>query len=322
MLLVMGLCRITCAQELKRIRLGYPSLSMQHGHIWVAKEEGLFKKHGLDVEPVFLRGGQMATQALVGGDPPLASIGSVIQPSLQGHNLVLFAAVENKYDMLLYARPEITRLDQLKGKRFGITGFGAASYYGALVLLKHANLEPVRDVALVPAGVDAERIAGITSGRIDVSFFSIPAIPHAKKAGLVQLFDMADLDVEVQGNGFATSRSFIKSRRDLVKSALKGYVEGIHFIYHNKEATKKHIAKYLRAPSPEILEDSYAGYIRSTPRRPFPTLKGIQFMLDMLTAQMPQAKSAKPEQFVDLSFLQELEKEGFFAEMGKRYPAN
>ncbi|HWH75917.1 MAG TPA: hypothetical protein VNT76_01050, partial [Candidatus Binatus sp.] len=62
------------AQELKKVRFGYPSLGFRQGHIWVAKDEGIFKKYGLDVEPIFLRGGQLAIQALASGDPPLMSI--------------------------------------------------------------------------------------------------------------------------------------------------------------------------------------------------------------------------------------------------------
>jgi hypothetical protein len=76
----------------------------------------------------------------------------------------------------------------------------------------------------------------------------------------------------------------------------------------------------MRTNDPEVLEESYEGYVKTIPKRPYPTLKGIQFMLDMVAPQIPAAKNAKPEQFVDLSFLQELEKEGFFNEMAKRYP--
>jgi hypothetical protein len=76
----------------------------------------------------------------------------------------------------------------------------------------------------------------------------------------------------------------------------------------------------MRTNDPAVLEDSYQGYIKMIPKKPYPTLKGIQFMLDMLAEKMPQAKNAKPEQFVDLSFLQELEKEGFLTDMAKRYP--
>src|SRR5512132_4068078 len=95
------------AQALKKIRIGYPSLSFRQSNVWVAREMGLFTKYGLDVEPIFLRGGQMATQALVAGDPPIVNIGTVVQASLQGYNLVLIAAVETKYDQIVFARKGI-----------------------------------------------------------------------------------------------------------------------------------------------------------------------------------------------------------------------
>jgi NitT/TauT family transport system substrate-binding protein len=147
------------AQTLKKIRIGYPSLSFRQSNVWVAKEMGLFNKYGLEVEPIFLRGGQVATQALVSGDPPIVNIGTVVQANLTGYNLVLVAAVENQYDQIVFARPGITNLEQLKGKNFGISGFGSATHYAALILLKHLKLEPIKDVALIPGGPDAERFA-------------------------------------------------------------------------------------------------------------------------------------------------------------------
>lgn len=312
--------KLSSAQELKKIRIGYPSLSFRQSNVWVAKEQGLFKKYGLEVEPIFLRGGQVATQALASGDPPIVNIGTVVQANLQGHSLVLIAAVETKYDQIVFARPWITRLEQLKGKNFGVSGFNSATHYAALVLLKHLNLEPHKDVALIPSGPDAERLAALTSGKIDATFFSSSAAPVVRKAGFTELLQIADLGVEVKGNGLATSRAFIKSNRDTVKAALKGFVEAIYFIYSNKREAQRVFAKYMRTDDPDALEDSYQGYIKMIPKKPYPTLKGIQFMLDMLAPQLPQAKAAKPEQFVDLSFLHELETEGFFAEMAKRYP--
>jgi hypothetical protein len=106
----------------------------------------------------------------------------------------------------------------------------------------------------------------------------------------------------------------------VVKSALKGFVEAIHFIYANKKEAQGVFAKYMRTNDPTVLEESYNGYIKSIPKKPYPTLKSVQFMLDVLAPTLPNAKNFKPEQFVDLSFLQELEKEGFFSEMAKRYP--
>jgi len=308
------------AQELKKVRFGYPSLGFRQGHIWVAKDEGLFKKYGLDVEPIFLRGGQMAIQALASGDPPLMSIGQVVQASLAGHDLVLIAGVEIYYDSTVFARPGITRLEQLKGKRIGISGFGAATHFAAIILAQHLKLDPDKDFQLVPGGPDAERLAAMSTGKIDAAIFNSSTVPVAKRMGLVELVKIPDLKVEVQGNGMATTRAYIKSNRDVVKSALKGYIEGINFIFSNKKETQRVFGKYMRTSDADVLESSYQAYVNTTPRKPYPTLKGLQFLLDRLAPTMPQAKAAKPEQFVDMSFLNELEKEGFFNEMAKRYP--
>jgi ABC-type nitrate/sulfonate/bicarbonate transport system substrate-binding protein len=185
--------------------------------------------------------------------------------------------------------------------------------------MKHLNFQP-KDLTLLPTGPDAERLAAMSAGKIDATFFTSSSAAPARKAGFVELLQIGDLGVEVQGNGLATSRTYAQTNHDVVKNALKGFVEAIYYIYANKKEAQRVFAKYMRTNDPEVLEDSYNGYIHSIPKKPYPTLKGIQFMLDMLAEKMPQAKSAKPEQFVDLSFLQELEKENFFNEMAKRYP--
>ena len=309
------------SQELKRISMGYPSLAFTQSHIWVAREQGLFKRYGLDVDPVFLRGGQVATQALAAGEPPIVNVGTVIQANLTGYNLVLIASMENKFYQIVFARPGITSLEQLKGKKLGISGFGSITHYAAQILLKHLNLEVNKDVTLVPGGPDAERLGAMSAGTVDASFFNLSTAPVARKMGFVDLLQIADLGVEVQGNGLATSRNYLKSSRDTVKNAMKGYLEGIHFIYANKAESQKVFAKYMRTNNPEVLESSYQNYVKTIPRKPTFTPKGIQFMLDMLAPQMPQAKTAKPEQFYDASLMNELDREGFFTDLAKRYPA-
>jgi len=184
---------------------------------------------------------------------------------------------------------------------------------------RHLGID-LKEFTLIPAGLDTERIASVMSGVIDATYLSSSAAPLGRRAGLVEHVSLGDLGVEVQGNGFATSRAYIANNRDVVRSALRGFVEAIYFVYGNKAATQKVFAKYMRTNDPAVLEDSYNGYIKSIPKKPYPTLKGIQFMLDVLAPTLPNAKNFKPEQFVDLSFLQEMEKDGFFNEMAKRYP--
>ncbi len=309
------------AQETKKIKIGYPAIASNQIHIWVAKDAGLFKHYGLDPELVFFRGGQLATQALVAGDPPIVNIGTVVQADLQGHDLVLIASSENAYAYSVVGKPStLSKLEQLKGKKLGVSGFGSASHNAALILLRRLNLEPNKDVAIVVAGGTAERLAAIEAGRIDATLLTPSELPRAKKQGMVEVYDMMDLGLEIQGNGFATTRSYIKAQRDIVKSALKGYVEAIHYIHSKPAESKKIIARYLRTSDAEVLDATVGWFNRRVPKKPYPTLKGIQFLLDEFSGQFPQAKTAKPEQFVDLSLLQELEKEGFFNEMAKRYP--
>jgi NitT/TauT family transport system substrate-binding protein len=308
------------AQSLKTIRIGYPSISSRQAQLWVAKEEGLFRKYGLDVELIFLRGGQVAIQALTGGDPPIVTIGNVIIANLQGHDIVLVGSVENSYDQSVFARPGVAnRVEQLKGKRFGISGFGSATHNAALILFKRYNLDPGKDVAFVSTGTGPERLAAMSAGRIDATFFNPSEVPQAVKAGFAEVIQMADIGFEVQGSGLATARSYIKTNRETVKSALKAYIEGIYFAFANKSATVKSLAKYMRTNDAEVLDYSYQHYLKRTPKKPYPTMTGIQNLVDMSASGIPQAKTAKPDQFVDLTLLQDLENEKFFDGMAKRY---
>jgi len=317
---VLALGTAAHAQELKKIKIGYPAVSYNQVHIWVAKDANLFKKHGLDTEVIFFRGGQMATQALVAGDPPIVNIGTVVQAGLQGHDVVLIASSESAYNYSVVGRPGIAKIEQLTGKRLGVSGFGSASHNAALILFKKFNLEPNKDVAVVVAGPTMERLAAVDAGRIDATILTPSEMPRARKQGLVEVYDMLDLGIEVQGNGFATSRSFIRSNREIAVSALKGYVEALFYIPRNREETRRITAKYMRTTDPEVLDATYEWFVKRVSKKPYPTLKGIQYLLDEVAAKLPNAKSAKPEQFVDLSLLQQLEREGFFAEMAKRYP--
>ena len=307
-------------QELKKVKIGYPAISYNQIHIWVAKDAELFKKYGLDVELVFFRGGQLATQALVAGDPPIVNIGTVVQAGLQGLDVTLIASTENAYAYTVVVKPGITKIAELKGKKIGVSGFGSASHNATLLFLRRFNFEPNKDVPVVVAGTTTERIAAMGTGVIDATLLTPTEVVIARKQGYAELYDLLEMGVEVQGNGFATSRSFIRNNREIVKGALKGYVEAIHYIHGNRDGTKKIMAKYLKMADPDVLESAYLGFIKMVSKKPYPSLRGIQTIIDQSSGDFPQAKSAKPEQFVDLSLLQELEKEGFFAEMGRRYP--
>jgi ABC-type nitrate/sulfonate/bicarbonate transport system substrate-binding protein len=222
-----------------------------------------------------------------------------------------------KIRMIRWSLPVPERLRDLNSSRENdsvFSGFGSATHNAALILFEKFNLEPNKDVLFVPTGTGPERLAAMGTGRIDATFFNPSEVPQALKAGLVEIIQVG---FEVQGSGLATSRSYIKANREIVKSALKASIEGIYFVFANKAATVKSLACYMRTSDKEVLEYSYQHYLKRTPKKPYPTMTGIQNLIDMSAPQIPQAKSAEPEQFVDLSLLQELEK--FFDDMARRY---
>jgi hypothetical protein len=240
----------------QKIRVGYPSISSRQGQLWVAKDEGLFRKYGLDVELIFLRGGRVAIQALTGGDPPIVTIGNVIIANLQGHDIVLVGSVENSYDQVVFARPgTATQMEQLKGKRFGISGFGSATHNAALILFKKFNLEPNKDVAFVPTGTGPERLAAMGAARIDATFFNPSEVPQALKAGLVEIIQMADIGFEVQGSGLATSRSYIKAHQGNCQVGAES-LRGRHLLHFLQQAAdlekSRPLYAHQRSGSPGI----------------------------------------------------------------------
>ena len=266
------------------------------------------------------RGGQVATQALVSGDPPIVNIGTVVQATIQGHNVVLVAAVENKYDLIIFTRPGITQLEQLKGKRIGITGFNSATHYASIIVARHINAD-IKELTLIPAGLDTERIAGVTTGVLDATYVATSAAPLARKAGLTEIVSVGDLGVEVQGNGFATSRAYIASNRDTVKNRRskglsKRSISSMRIRKKPSGSLPSTCARIIPKCS-KIPTTATSSRFRKSPTR---RSKASSSCSTCLTPTLPQAKNFKPEQFVDLSFLQELEKEGFFTEMAKRYP--
>jgi LysM repeat protein len=147
---------------------------------------------------------------------------------------------------------------------------------------------------------------------------SAPTTLRAKKMGYPMLADLQMLGLEYQHTGIATTKSLIKSKPELVRDFMRAYVEGIHYAKTHRGETLEILAKYLRTDDKEILDDTYDSIaVNLVPEKPYPTLKGIQIILRELGIKDPNARSAKPEQFVDLTFIKELDSSGFIDRLYK-----
>src|SRR5215471_219022 len=307
-------------QGLKKVVIAYSSISPNQAPSWAAYETGLFRKYGLDVQLIFVESGSRTVQTLVSGDVVAAQVAGagVIQSNLQGSGVVLIAGFLNTLDYKLMVSRDITRPDQLKGKAVAVSRAGSSSDFATRYALEKYGLVPDKDVAILQIGSQPARFAALETGKINGVMVSIPVTARAAKLGFNALADLQMLGLEYQHSALAVSQSLIKSQPDLVRNILKAHVEAIHYMKTHRKETLAILAKYLKTDDADALQEAYEAEIEALiPQKPYPTLKGIQTILRELGAKDAAARAARPEQFVDLTFMKELDSSGFIDRLYK-----
>ena len=300
------------------IKFGYAALNAGQVAPWIAKEAGYLSKYGIEADLIYIPA-VAATQALIAGEIQLAQVTGVSTAGaiLAGADVRIIASVQNKLAGTIYARPEITSPEQLKGKNLGISRFGALSDTAVSIFLQRFGLKRNTDVAVVQMGGLPEIVTALERGGIQAGFANPPQTSRAKKLGMRELFDLNALGVELQQTCVTVTTKYLRERRPVVKSFIQAYAEGLHRFITDRDFSVRVMKKYLRIDDREILDDAYKFYSEKLEKIPYPTLKGIKFIIDEMAERNPQAKKASPESFVDLSVLQELEQSGFFAQLWK-----
>lgn len=301
-----------------RLKVAYPTTVGSMAVVWVAKEAKLFDKHGLEVELIYVAGSSRVVQAMLAKDIPISEIAipAVIQANLAGADLVMLAGPNHKPGQKIMVKPEIKRREDLKGKKIGITRFGTSDDFLLRYVLGQWNLQPDRDVALIQMGGSQETVAGIAARAIDGGMLSSPLHLQAAKFGYTLLADLSAIGVDYQGAGVVTTRSFMREAPDTLRRYLRAYVEALYRFKTDKSFATKVIGKYSRITDQDALDETYQHYaVKVMPRVPYPTLKGIQLVLDEIGVRTPKAKSSAPESFIDVSYLKELEQGGFIKKL-------
>lgn len=307
-------------RPLQKINVAFSSISGNMAPLWVTHEKGFFRKYGLDVQVILIESGTTTAQALVAGDISFAQVAgpAVIQSHLRGADTVMIAGVVNTLTFKLFTEKGITRPDQFKGKAVGVTRYGSATDFAMRYALDKYGLDVTKDVTILQLGNVPALLAAMEAGRIQGAMLSAPTSLRAKKVGFPMLADLQMLGLEYQHTSIATTRALIKSKPDLVRDFMRAYVEGIHYAKTHRKETLEVLTKYLRTDDQELLDDTYESIILSlVPEKPYPTQKGVQIILRELSAKDPVARSARPEQFTDLSIIQELDSSGFIDRLYK-----
>jgi len=307
----------------QRIIIAYSSISGNMAPLWVTYEKGFFRKYGLDVQLVLVEGGSTAAQSLASGEVSLAQMAGagVIQNNLKGADVVMIAGIINTMTYQLIVDRSIQRPDQLKGKALAVSRFGSSSDYAVRFILDKYRLIPQKDVRILEIGTQPDRFAALRDGRVQGVLLEPPKSLEAKKMGFHVLVNLKMLGLEYQHTGLATTRALIKSQPDLIRNVLKAYVEGIHYYKTEPMESLAILAKYLKTSNAEALKEIYEDIGRTlVPTKPYPTLKGIETMLQEIAGTNPDAQTARPERFVDLTFIKELDSSRFIDQLYKAKP--
>jgi NitT/TauT family transport system substrate-binding protein len=308
------------AQKLERVVIGYPAPVASLGIIDVMRKAGLFKKYGLDVDLVYIQGSPILTAAMVSGQVPLSFLGgaAIVASAVGGADTVYLACGINTLYWRLFSIPDVKTLDDLRGKKIGLTTMGSQEDAVMRLLLKERGINPDRDVSFLAVGAAPTRLAALSKGVVQASVFIPPQDIAAEKLGLYPLIDMSQLGLYNPGSCFASTRSYIKNHRDTVTRVMKAFVEGLKFYRENKEFVLKVTADFAQNRDIEVLNATYNTVTRFQDRIPYVNMKGIEFMLKAIELRDPRAKNFDPANAVDSSFIQELEKSGFVDSVWKK----
>jgi NitT/TauT family transport system substrate-binding protein len=310
-------------KPLEKVRVAYSAISGSQVIAWVAHELGFFRKNGLDVELIFIEGGPRAVQSLVSGEVAFAQVAGapVIQRNLRGASAVMIAGFLNTLDYQFIVAKDITRPDQLKGKAVAVSQPGSASDFATRYALEKYGLEPGKDVTILEIGSQPARFAALETGKIQGVMIAVPLTLKARKMGFNVLADLQMLGLEFQYSGIATTQELIKSRPDLMRNFTKACVEAIHYFKTHRKESLEILRKYMKTDDMEALAETYEVIgLTLIPEKPYPTVRGFQMMLQELAAKDPKAQAAKPEQFVNMSFVRELESSGYIDRLYKTAP--
>ena len=299
------------------VRIAYSAISGAMGPLWVAQDLGIFKRHGVDVELLYIGGGSVVMQALLGGDVQFVRLGAnaVIQASVRGANLKMIGNTINTLVFSLMSRPEIQTVKNLKGKKVGVTRLGGSTDFALDLALKKWGLRRGSDVAVIQTGGMPQLLGAITAGVVDAGVVSPPTNLSAAKLGLRELVDFGEIGIVYPNSPLATTQNYLDKSRSTAMQVLRAYAEGIHRVRTDKDATIKVLARYTKVKDPEILAELYRIYgVKYL--EPIPKVR-LDAVDEVLRSEVKTTSGVKASDFVDNSLVEEIEQQGVFRSLYK-----
>jgi NitT/TauT family transport system substrate-binding protein len=304
----------------EKLRVTYSAIGGSQAAVWIPYEAGIFRKYGLDVELLYVGGGGRAAQVVQSGEVPIGLFtgGAVINSNLAGGDLVVIGSSMNVMTFSVIARPDVRRIEDLKGKRIGISRFGSATDFGLRYAEGQWPIKRQRDFAVIQTGGMPDLLNALRSGALEAAVLNVELTIVARKEGFKELANLAKMGLSFPTSSLGTTRSYIRRNENTVRKFVRGFVEGVHFAKTQRAFGVQVMKKYLRNEDTAFVNDLYDLYVlQNIPQIPRPSAEALKIILDQMAETDPRVANLRPEQFIDARFFQELEKDGFIQRLWK-----
>ena len=239
---------VNAGEAPQKLRVAYAAVTAAFSIPWIAKEAGIFQKHGLDVELVYIAAGSRAVQTLVGGSIDVAAIGGPagVDARLAGADTVYVAIPVNRVIVFTVTQPQIQRVEDMRGKSIGVTRVGTVTDFFTRIFLRQNGLVPDKDVMIRQMGGLPETVAGLKAGQIEGGTFGFPAVLHAQAAGFRVLVDYNKAGYRYPLSSVIVTQKLLRTQESAVRKFLEAHIEAVHRFKTDPAFTMKVIGKYTQ----------------------------------------------------------------------------
>ncbi|MBI2367018.1 MAG: ABC transporter substrate-binding protein [Deltaproteobacteria bacterium] len=310
--------------ELPVVRLAHAAFNEKVVALWLGVEQGFFRKHGVEVQLVYIRTGPQTIAALSGGEIQIIyTIPSVVlSAAASGMDLAMFGGIVNKAEGDIVAAPSIRSPEDLKGKRIGVQSIGGGIWSQTMLALEHFGLEPTRDkINIMVIGGDQSVIAqALATGTIDAAYLGYTFSSSLKARGFRVLVDLGKAAIPYQGLALIGRNSYLKQNAAVADGVLRGVLEAVAFVQTpaRKEAVIKSLSKNLRLADARDAESGYNALQWLYNLDVAPEMTGIRNMQRLLATTNPKVKAVRAEDVVNEDFVRRVRQTAFYRELVER----
>ena len=286
--------------------------------MWIAKEAGFFKKQGLDVRLVFIASGPLGTTAILSGEVDVGIIGGFAPTrAIAGgaKNLVMIGQSKNRMTGAIVGKKEIASVQDLKGKRLGIDRVGSNPDMFTQAALSRFQMDPLKDLQYIQLGSIGQGIPALKVGTIDALTTSTPHDLFAQRLGFKVILDITAMKIPFASTVLASARNTVERKQPELTRFMRAYAEAVHYFLTNREGTAQIVAKYTKVEDRDVVAHSIESEAAAVERTLQVDPKGIELILGLISKSVPQAASAKAEEFYDPRFFTDLRDSGFLKKL-------